>query len=109
MPGKKVKVLYEGPCDKVNVVPFGEHVKGAEKEYPEDFARELIATSKTQIFKIDKSSGDAQAKAEKTKIETKVKAEAPPEPEKDKKEAKPKDEKNESKKEAPPEPEKGKK
>ena len=52
MSEKLVSVLYEGPCDKIIVAPYGDHDKGVEKEYPENFAIELIETSKTHQFKI---------------------------------------------------------
>jgi len=50
MAEKTVRIRYEGPCDKVNVAPYGEHAKGQVKEYPEDFAKELIKTSEFQKF-----------------------------------------------------------
>jgi hypothetical protein len=49
------KVLYEGPRGEINVVPFGKHAIGEEKEYPVDFAEDLVKTSKKNKFKITKS------------------------------------------------------
>lgn len=45
-----MKIIYVGPSDKVNVPPYGSHGKGETKDYPEEFARELLATSRRQKF-----------------------------------------------------------
>lgn len=73
MAGKTIKIRYDGPCDMVRVAPYGEHYNGVEKEYPEDFAKELIETSKKQQFSIVKISGKSiSAEPKKIKnVETK--------------------------------------
>ena len=43
-------IKYLGPSESVNVPPMGTHRQGEEKEYPDDFAADLIATSKKQKF-----------------------------------------------------------
>jgi len=45
-----MKIKYLGPSPSVNVAPFGPHVKGESKEYPDDFGEELLATSVRQQF-----------------------------------------------------------
>lgn len=46
-----MKIKYLGPSESVNVAPYGPHRKGEEKDYPDEFAEELLATSKKQKFK----------------------------------------------------------
>ena len=55
-----MKIKYLGPIPLpekleggmwVNVHPYGQHDIDTVKEYPDDFGKELIATSKTQNFK----------------------------------------------------------
>ena len=46
-----MKVKYLGPNDYCDVAPHGRHFKGKTEEYPDDFAKELVATSKRQKFK----------------------------------------------------------
>ena len=45
-----MEVKYCGPRDEIEVAPYGPHRKDAVEEYPDDFARELLATSKKQRF-----------------------------------------------------------
>ena len=45
-----MQIKYLGPSGDVNVAPYGPHRKGDVKEYPDDFARELLATSIKQQF-----------------------------------------------------------
>ncbi len=45
-----MKIRYLGPCPSVEVVPYGEHHRGETREYPDDFATALLATSKKQRF-----------------------------------------------------------
>jgi len=45
-----MQIKYLGPSDEVNVAPHGPHRKGDVKEYPDDFAEELLATSIKQKF-----------------------------------------------------------
>lgn len=48
-------IKYLGPCDGVEVHPYGLHVRGQKKEYPDPFGIELLATSKKQRFeRVDK-------------------------------------------------------
>ena len=46
-----MKIKYLGPSKKVNIPPFGEHLQHQVKTYPDDFAKDLLATSKKQQFK----------------------------------------------------------
>jgi len=59
-----MKVKYLGPRDAVNVEPYGPHKKNEVKEYPGDFARELLATSVKQRF--EAVSADAGSDHEMT-------------------------------------------
>jgi len=43
-------IKYLGPSDKVNVGGHGLHLRKEVKEYPDDFAEELLATSQKQQF-----------------------------------------------------------
>jgi len=45
-----MQVKYCGPRKEIIVAPYGPHRKGDVKEYPDDFAEELMATSKKQQF-----------------------------------------------------------
>jgi len=47
-----VKIKYLGPREKIDVPPHGEHMAGQTKAYPAAFARELISTSRRQMFEI---------------------------------------------------------
>ena len=47
-----MKIKYLGPSASINVAPFGPHARGEEKEYPDDFGADLIATSKKQQFEV---------------------------------------------------------
>jgi len=47
-----MKIIYLGPCDRVNVAPHGEHFRDQVKEYPDAFAAELLDTSKKQKFEV---------------------------------------------------------
>jgi len=59
-------IKYMGPSDGVIVEPFGIHTRGQVKYYPDQFGKELLATSKKQKFeKIEDSkalSGKKQLK-----------------------------------------------
>jgi len=62
-----MKIKYLGPSDEVIVAPYGPHRKGDVKEYPDDFAEELLATSIKQKFEAIDAVDDmtvAQIKAE---------------------------------------------
>ena len=48
-------IKYLGPSESVNVEPYGPHRKDEAKEYPDEFAEELLATSKKQKFKAEKA------------------------------------------------------
>ncbi len=79
-------IKYLGPSESVNVEPYGSHAKDKIEEYPDDFGKELLATSKKQKFEIygdasDAAEAEAKAKAEaeakaKTEAEAKAKVEA---------------------------------
>jgi len=61
-----MKVKYLGPRDGVHVEPYGVHLKNQVKDYPGDFAENLIATSQKQRFKAveaRKSAADPEKKA----------------------------------------------
>lgn len=58
-----MKIVYLGPSEKVEVYPYGEHAKGQEKEYPDDFAADLLTTSKKQHFEIVKPVEDENSEA----------------------------------------------
>jgi hypothetical protein len=47
-----MKIRYDGPGSFVNVHPYGQHLKDEIKEYPDDFVKELLATSKAQKFTV---------------------------------------------------------
>jgi len=71
-----VTVKYLGPSESVNVEPYGPHRKDEEKEYPVEFARELLETSKKQKFEavggpIPKKDGEPKAPEAMTVAELK--------------------------------------
>jgi len=43
-------IKYLGPSDSVEVAPYGTHDLGREKEYPDEFAADLLETSNNQQF-----------------------------------------------------------
>lgn len=45
-----MRIKYLGPSGFVFITPYGDHQKGETKEYPDEFGKELIATSKKQKF-----------------------------------------------------------
>lgn len=51
-----MKIRYLGPRQSVGVAPYGPHVAGEIKDYPEEFARNLIGTSRRQQFEIVEES-----------------------------------------------------
>jgi hypothetical protein len=53
-----MKIKYLGPGSFVNIAPYDRHEKGEIKEYPDDFGKELIATSKAQKFEVVKGPVD---------------------------------------------------
>jgi len=57
-----VKIIYDGPMMRVNVVPYGFHEMGETKEYPDEFGRDLISTSRRQEFRIIKPPAAPPAK-----------------------------------------------
>ena len=60
-------IEYLGPADWVNVEPHGRHMKNEVKEYPDDFAEELLGTSKKQQFKKTGDSGTKETEDSSTK------------------------------------------
>ena len=47
-----MQVKYIGPMDAVRVGEYGKHEKGEIKDYPPDFAKQLLATSSKQQFEL---------------------------------------------------------
>lgn len=47
-----MKVRYLGPRSSVIVAPYGAHPAGEIKDYPEEFARDLVSTSLRQQFEL---------------------------------------------------------
>lgn len=47
-----MKIRYLGPRTEVNVAPFGKHQLNDVKNYPDDFAKELMETSSRQRFEV---------------------------------------------------------
>lgn len=45
-------ITYLGPREEIDLPPYGRHLRGQSKDYPEDFGKELIATSKRQMFQM---------------------------------------------------------
>ena len=45
-----MQVKYLGPSRSVNIAPFGAHYRDEIKDYPDDFAAELLETSHKQQF-----------------------------------------------------------
>lgn len=43
-------IKYLGPSPHVNIEPYGQHRKGETREYPDEFAVELLSTSSRQQF-----------------------------------------------------------
>lgn len=67
-------IKYLGPGATIKVPPHGEHSRNETKEYPNEFGRDLIITSKKQRFKKVEGAGTkAQAEANK---KTRAKANA---------------------------------
>jgi len=59
-----MKIKYLGPGDAVNVEPYGRHLKDQVKDYPDDFADELLTTSTRQQFEcVDTKPGKPKPKA----------------------------------------------
>ena len=54
-----MKIRYLGPQPRVSVGPYGPHMRGEVKDYPDGFGEELLATSRRQRF--EKVSGSAGA------------------------------------------------
>jgi len=61
-----MKVKYLGPRDGVHVEPYGVHLKNQVKDYPDDFADDLIATSQKQQFKAMETRKPAAAPEKKS-------------------------------------------
>jgi hypothetical protein len=45
-------IMYLGPREEIELPPYGKHLRGTSKDYPDAFATELIATSKRQMFEV---------------------------------------------------------
>jgi hypothetical protein len=73
-----MKIRYLGPMDRVYVVPYGPHYRDEIRNYPDSFARELLATSTKQHFEaVDEP--ERNVKAEGARPESKA---APKKPKK---------------------------
>lgn len=63
-----MKVKYFGPQSAVRVGGFGQHKQGEIKEYPPEFAAELLRTSKKQHFEaIGEAPGPKEKKSDDKK------------------------------------------
>lgn len=67
-------IRYLGPREEIDLPPHGKHMRGQSKDYPDDFGRDLLATSKRQIFeqvaekkadKAESSHGSRRKRGEK--------------------------------------------
>jgi len=47
-----MKIKYNGPQEKVAVPPHGAHERGEIRDYPDDFARKLLESSRKQQFEV---------------------------------------------------------
>jgi|GEM_PF-3563333 len=56
-----MKIKYLGPGAAVDVAPYGRHAAGEVKEYPDDFAEELLATSHRQQFEAEGAASSVGA------------------------------------------------
>jgi len=65
-----MKIKYLGPRAAVEVAPFGPHGIGEIKDYPDEFAEELLKTSKRQEF--EAVAARKPPKKEVKKNETKI-------------------------------------
>lgn len=45
-------IRYLGPREEIDLPPYGRHSRGQSKDYPEGFAKELMATSRRQVFEL---------------------------------------------------------
>ncbi len=63
-----MKIKYTGPADAVNVVGYGPHLRGEIREYPDEFAAGLLASSVRQRFEQVNpgSEGDGSNEADTT-------------------------------------------
>lgn len=59
-----MKIKYLGPGSSVNVGPYGQHNKNEVKNYPDEFAKELLATSKKQKFEVVSNPVTKKSKTE---------------------------------------------
>jgi len=63
-----MRIKYNGPAEQVNVAGYGPHRLGEEKEYPDDFAAELLDTSSRQMFEVvEKKRSKPSAQSSKGK------------------------------------------
>ena len=76
-----MQIKYLGPSEAVNVASYGSHRKGDVKEYPDDFAEELLRTSKKQQFEVmgERSKPEPEPEPEP---ENEIKSEPEPESQK---------------------------
>lgn len=72
-----MKIKYLGPNDHVVVGSYGVHYRDEIKEYPDDFAKELLATSVRQRFE-GEGSIESKTVAELTTILEAAGIEIPP-------------------------------
>jgi len=56
-------IRYLGPREEIDLPPHGKHLKGQLKDNPEGLAKELLATSKKQIFEavVEKKAEKAES------------------------------------------------
>lgn len=62
-----MRIKYMGPNTRVNVPPYGIHLMMEEKDYPDDFGKNLLATSSKQVFEEVEASAKKKGKKEASK------------------------------------------
>jgi len=62
-----MKLKYKGPGAYVMVAGFGRHDRKEIKDYPDEVAEELLATSKRQKFQVVGTAPQKQEKDDKPK------------------------------------------
>jgi len=63
----ELRIFYGGPRDSIEIAGFGRHMREEIKPYPDAFARELVKTSRRQVFRIMDEPEAAPNKAQKAR------------------------------------------
>jgi hypothetical protein len=71
------KIKYNGPSESINVEPYGRHARGTVKEYPDDFAVDLIATSRKQKFERVEADGGQNHRASESAVASTIQPDGP--------------------------------